>query len=301
VTSASKNCKVRAVLFDFEAITSSFGYDSDTGMLSGVQVVSEKAELSSVGRVTPNLDEVEHIADLLNVKLGLDDSKKGRNFTDNLKFQKSHVASDIRTKYADRLTQSRHRASLAALDRVKEERTDFLSRGDAATHFAARKITTQHSTRWIAGTGVGTLLTYLSQRSIDICLLPSHGAVTNELKISEYERMLDIEKQLTDVTFTLLLRPDETTWDTESCLSSCAYVMNNLESIQDAKSALLVSRREEYIKAAKQIGMATCRISPPNSRRGNLSAHYTVQSFREVRQVVDNINGISFNAVLNGQ
>ena len=40
-------------------------------------------------------------------------------------------------------------------------------------------------------------------------------------------------------------------------------------------------------------------IQPKNSRRGNVTAHYTTPSIPEVQEVVNEINGISFNSVLN--
>jgi hypothetical protein len=63
---------------------------------------------------------------------------------------------------------------------------------------------------------------------------------------------------------------------------------------------LWVSDRDDCLRAAKEAGLLTARIVRPNARRGNVSAHYTVETVGEIMTVVNEINGISFNAVLRG-
>jgi beta-phosphoglucomutase-like phosphatase (HAD superfamily) len=63
---------------------------------------------------------------------------------------------------------------------------------------------------------------------------------------------------------------------------------------------LWVSDRDDCLRAAKDAGLLTARVVRPNARRGNVSAHYTVQSVPEVQAVINEINGISFNTVLQG-
>ena len=60
-----------------------------------------------------------------------------------------------------------------------------------------------------------------------------------------------------------------------------------------------MSDQDNLLKAARDSGMITCRIRPKNARRGNISAHYTVEDVLQVQDVVNEMNGISFNAVLN--
>jgi FMN phosphatase YigB (HAD superfamily) len=71
------------------------------------------------------------------------------------------------------------------------------------------------------------------------------------------------------------------------------------ELAMDPHRVLLVSDRDEYLKAGKDLGMLTCRLQPKNARRGNITAHYTSPSVQDVQEVVNDINGISFNTVLN--
>ena len=62
---------------------------------------------------------------------------------------------------------------------------------------------------------------------------------------------------------------------------------------------MIVSDKDEYLKEAKDLGMITCRLRPKNARRGNVTAHYNSPSVPDVQEVVNEISGISFNAVLN--
>jgi FMN phosphatase YigB (HAD superfamily) len=64
---------------------------------------------------------------------------------------------------------------------------------------------------------------------------------------------------------------------------------------------MLVSSREEHLRAAKEEGWVTCRVRPKNAPRGNVSTHYTVEAVPDVRQVLDEINGISYSAVMSSR
>ena len=59
-----------------------------------------------------------------------------------------------------------------------------------------------------------------------------------------------------------------------------------------------VSDRDDCLRAAREAGLMTVRIRPPNARRGQVSAHYTVESVPDTQQVINEINGISFKTVL---
>ena len=64
-------------------------------------------------------------------------------------------------------------------------------------------------------------------------------------------------------------------------------------------SVLIVTDRDDYLKAAKELGMLTCRLQKKNQRRGNITAHFNTPSVPDVQEIVNEINGISFNSVLN--
>eukprot|EP00543_Licmophora_paradoxa_P015016 CAMPEP_0202470720 /NCGR_PEP_ID=MMETSP1360-20130828/82384_1 /ASSEMBLY_ACC=CAM_ASM_000848 /TAXON_ID=515479 /ORGANISM="Licmophora paradoxa, Strain CCMP2313" /LENGTH=126 /DNA_ID=CAMNT_0049096513 /DNA_START=123 /DNA_END=503 /DNA_ORIENTATION=- len=110
----------------------------------------------------------------------------------------------------------------------------------------------------------------------------------------EGQRMKDFMKQLPQVSFDLLLKEGE---QTGSILDN---LLEGLDS--DALATLVVSDRDDYLRSAKEAGMVTCRVRPhPNAPRGNISAHYNVTNLADVQDVVNEINGISFNAVFSAR
>jgi len=64
------------------------------------------------------------------------------------------------------------------------------------------------------------------------------------------------------------------------------------------KHCLVVSDRDDYLKIAKDGGMFTCRIRPKQGRRGNITAAYDVSAIVDVMDIINEIDGISFNSVL---
>ena len=315
---ASKNCRVQAVAFDFHVLTSAVADPSkqqqdDTP--SRKTSLDEKSASSSVlGNVLPDTNAVQQVASLLRVNLGGDSSSE-RDKTyemDDLSIltgekkpltekkkptpDKNHsIMSDIRSKYADKLAQ-RGLGGVSGVDLAKKQVEETLKRGDAGGHLAARKIAINEPStlgkRWIAQTGTGSLLQYMTQRSIKICLLPkpSNGSAYVEDTEDEGALMVDFTRQLKDVVFDVLLKDGS---DGAKFLVKQALEKLNLHP----NLILLVSDRDDYLKAAKEIGMITCRIRPTNARRGNISSNYMIPSIPEVRSVIDDMNGISFNAV----
>ena len=79
-------------------------------------------------------------------------------------------------------------------------------------------------------------------------------------------------------------------------LKSC--ILNKFETIHPNR-VLIVSDRDEYMREARDIGMMICRLQQKNARRGNITPHYSVETLGEVQGVVDEINGLSFNSILN--
>jgi hypothetical protein len=100
--------------------------------------------------------------------------------------------------------------------------------------------------------------------------------------------MKDFTKQLSLVSFDLLIEKGEN-------------VVDILKELQhefgiDPVATMVVSDKDDYLKAAKDEGMISCRIRPKNARRGNISAHYNVETVAQVQDVVNEINGISYSA-----
>lgn len=322
---ASKNCKLQAVCFDFEVLTKYTPPPSSKGKAAKAVVASEPQDKPKLGQdIQPNVTAVQQVANLLNVELGsMSSSKKKRgesneddlslltnDATEEPKTEKSTSKSsssnnmqpssgDIRAKYADKLAKRGVQGGLAEVEHAKHQVEETLKRGDAGGHWAARKVAAgnpvSRQSSWVALTGTGALLQYLTQRSIQIALLPrpssSSSTTSTPLDDSDQgERMQDFQRQLKDVAFSHLI--------SDGRPGASSLVQSLLEKTKlDPTKILLVSDRDDYLRAAKEASLMTCRIVPPNARRGNISAHFMVPDVPAVQQVVDEVNGISFNAV----
>ena len=225
--------------------------------------------------------------------------------------------TDIRSKYANKLRKAGVDGGVAGVDLANYQREESTKKGDAEGHLSARKMAMAqptadggagHSgTRWMALTGTGALLSTLTYRSMKIALLPRTAHMmsinNNNTERSPQERMVDFTRQLKDVHFDVLVDLPSNSGSTSADDDTVAVntmVQSALQKLDlDTKVILFVSDQDAYLRAAKEIGMLTCRIRPRNARRGNVSAHYTVESILEVENVVNDINGISFNVVLN--
>ncbi len=317
---ASKNCKVQAICFDFGTLTGSISSkEKEEILVAKENHATNEEQRQGLGKIIPDVGKITQIADILNVKLGNEkrifshrtlSSKEDADLSRLMEVDPSSVTKvvekqtnpllqfDVRSKYAPRL--AKKGVGLAGVDRMKQQLEDEKSnqRGDAASHFAARKMAmsepaTAGGDKWMALTGTGTLLQYLTQRSMKICLFPSLKSF-EILNTEEGDRMEQMKAQLNDVNFHSLIKTGS---DAEQVLQTA---LRDLD-LDSPLRILVVSDRDEYIRVAKESGLVTCRIIPPNARRGNVSAHYSVSSVPDVKDVVDEINGISFNAVLQGR
>mmetsp|Transcript_27337 Transcript_27337/g.38484 ORF Transcript_27337/g.38484 Transcript_27337/m.38484 type:complete len:184 (-) Transcript_27337:1010-1561(-) len=179
---------------------------------------------------------------------------------------------------------------MAGYERAKEEHEDTMKRGDAKSHLAARAIATQQSaskSKWLATTGTGSLMSFVTARSMKIALLP---IPQNDNPEKEGFYMEEFQKQLSNqVHLDVLVK------EGNHAKAILKHVADNV-GVPDGMT-MVVSNRDDYLKEAKDRGMITCRIQPLNSRRGNVTAHYNVKTLADVEEVVNEINGISFNAV----
>ncbi|KAL3817034.1 hypothetical protein ACHAXA_002946 [Cyclostephanos tholiformis] len=343
-----KNNKVRAVALDFHLITRSIeerrkmAEQESAGGIGNRQLKS-LAVSSPESIIQPDTSLVEQLANILNVKLGglsskskrsedddfssilgsLDPSEKSS--TDETNSVQKVISSpsrvdhmDIRTKYAAKL-RSKIDGGVAGLELVKSDMEGAMKRGDASIHLAARDLISSEgmggesntsSTRWLATTGVGKLLSYLSSRSMHIALLPlpstpSHPQSDEDVKRT-YQEMVTLTKQLPNVQFDLLLpdgrRRGEEKTERSNDNTSEDVLKNVLSKIHDIPPLqfVIVSDREDYLKAARDHGMYTCRIRPKSKRRGDFTTNYDVEDVGSVLDVINDINGISFNSALKG-
>jgi hypothetical protein len=118
--------------------------------------------------------------------------------------------------------------------------------------------------------------------------------------------METLTRQLPSVQFDLLVpdgrrRGEENTG--RSTDNTPEDVLKNvLSKIQDITPLqfVVVSDRDDYLKAARDSGMYTCRIRPKSKRRGEFTTDYDVEDVGSVLDVINDINGVSFNAALKG-
>ena len=209
---------------------------------------------------------------------------------------KAPPLSDPRAKYADKLRKKLD-GGLAGVENMKAQQEDALKRGDAAGHLVARKIASSQpvgtGSKWLAATGTGNLLVFLTNRSMKIVLLPVPQNTDKESNDAAARRMDDLEQQLPQVRFDLLVKDGHL---------SPSDILSNIQDKTDVSSGsiLVVSDRDDYLREAKERGHYTCRIRPKNAPRGNVTTNYTVSEVKEVEDVCNELNGISFNTVFSG-
>lgn len=212
---------------------------------------------------------------------------------------------DIRAKYAKQL-RNKVEGGLAGVEVAKHKREEMLSRGDAAGHFAARALAAANSvsvstsgSKWMATTGTGTLLSFLSMRSMKIALLPSPRIVSENEKDTYNRDMNDLTRQLPNVNFHLLVEGITDRNDGSEEVSIAKRLLENVTSgiNVDPISTLVVSDRDGLLKAARDLGYFTCRVRKKNAPRGNVTTNFTVESIQDVQDAVNELVGISYNAV----
>lgn len=318
---ASKNCRLQAICFDFETLTQSLDHRSaaespTSSPSSGGGTTTNPSQqpfaAPRLGDVRPDTTKIEQIAGLLKVDLGSSKTSPARarpdddDADDDLSLltgetkqppQTPSWSTDIRAKYAAKLSEK-------GVSGKKGGAVDSTQQGDASFHLAARHWVASAdtptdtaagqggATRWMARTGTGHLLQYATQRSIRLAMVPSHPGSEHPDE-AEAQQMQALQRQLPEVVWDALV-----TDGTENAPNLLEQALVGLEK-PPAAATLLVSRRDEYLRAAREAGWMTCRIRPKNAPRGNVSTHFTVESIPDVKQVLDEINGISYAAVLN--
>jgi len=340
-----KNNKIRAVALDFHLITRSIEQrrrEAASSLANDLEKNKKAANSKPVKiEVKPDMSMVEKMAGLLNIKLGdsspigLRKSAQADDTDDDLasvllgdkkdkqKLQESpkklapsstspHM--DIRSKYASKL-RNKIEGGVAGIDLMNYEREELMRRGDASSHLTAKSMIANNETnvnpsssRWLASTGVGQLLSFLTQRSMQIILLPVPSThqkpQTDEDRRRNEEEMTSLTRQLPNVQFDLCISEGRRRGDDPSVANENAahdileYVTTENNDIPPIQYAV-VSDRDDYLRSARERGMFTIRIRPKNTRRGDVTASYSVENVSEVQEIINEINGISFNSALN--
>ena len=312
----SKNSKLQAVAFDFEILTRSL-QDAATPAAAGdvpkptSPTASNRSNSSTSVHVTPDLNQIQQIASLLNV--AVDTGPTAAAAAAAPKSAGHHPSAppaaaaatadfvgyqDIRAKYASKL-----KGGVYGVELAKSKTEDALKGGDAPGHWAARKLAMQTSpsdasspNKWMALSGTGQLLAYLTHRGIKIALLPNTRLNDPQRQDTEFKFMSEFNKQLKDIVVDAVVPYDDNgTKGIKSMLQQ--GVIDDLDI--HPNKILMVSDKDEYLSMAKDLGMITCRLRPKNARRGNITAHYNAEDVASVQEVVNEITGISFSAVLN--
>lgn len=290
---ASKNSKLQAVAFDFDILTKSLEQAKQQQQQPATERDEKVPEINK--QVQADLDQVQQIANLLNVSVDTGTPATTPIPKSPKALPKTNVGEDIRAKYASKL-----KGGLAGVELAKSQIEQTLKSGDAAGHLAAREMAVRETaaspTKWMALSGTGKLLSYLTHRSIHIALLPSLKLNDDQKNETEFTHMTNLSKQLKGQAIIDCIVPFKDVTNTSEKVLK-AGVLNELNI--PAERVLVVSDKDDYLKAAKNLGMITCRLQPENGRRGNISAHYTAPTVPDVQEVVNEINGISFNVVLN--
>ena len=335
-----KNNKVMAVALDFHLITRSIEArrllaDEENAARNNSRDIKNASTQSNT--IKPDVSLVQSMANLLNVNLGgdsptvlkqpekeddlsailgsVEDTKEENKKSSTRQRAPPHM--DIRDKYASKL-KKKIDGGVAGLELANSEKEGTMSKGDASLHMSARNLISQEgmmqttntsSSKWLATTGVGKLLSFLSGRSMQIALLPLPSTISRpqsdeHVKQTE-EEMQSLTRQLPNIKFDVLIpdgrRRGEEQTERSNDNTAQDIIQNVLSKVEEVPPVkiVVVSDRDDYLKAARDSGMFTCRIQPLNKRRGNITTNYNVDDVASVQDVINEINGISFNATLN--
>lgn len=317
---ASKNSKVQAVAFDFRVLLN-LSKDA-TNQSAAEKAASEQMAMNrsmtqpawSNQGVDIDVDRVQQVAELLNVQLPSeskieDPFATAKNNKPPKPKDHNPAENDIRAKYAAKL-----KGGLAGIELAKSQVKDTVAVGDAPGHLAARKIaimggvpegSSSTANKWLASLEASQLLTLLTHRSIRIVLLPalSTAATTKSNDEENIPRMEDLKAQLKNVIIDKIVPKFENEGNnkaTSEDVIEAAFQKEILRDLDlDPSKVLVVSDRDPYLRVAREMGMMLCRLQAKNARRGSITAHYTVPGLGDVQEVLNEINGISFNTVLN--
>jgi len=318
-----KNNKVRAVALDFDLITRSIEERRHRAVAETENHTSHTSTTQAALQAQPDMSIVEQMSSLLGVQLGgtirgnpphsarleREDDVSAIHNGSSKKNNPPHIDHmDVRTKYAAKLRRTIE-GGVAGLDLAKAQKAETIKRGDAAMRMAARDLisaagvagdpsdaSSLSSSRWLTTTGIGKLLSFLTSRSVQIVLLPLPATPSRprfDQDVEETRQMMEsLTRQLPQVQFDLLV-PGSREDTAQSILTT---VLSHVEA--EPLRFLVVSDRDDYMKAARDAGMYTCCVRSKSQSRAAITTNYNVEDAADVLDVVNELNGISFNAAL---
>ena len=212
-------------------------------------------------------------------------------------------ADDIRAKYMAKLKAKRGIDASQILGTPGKVGSTASSEQDSTFHLSLRSSIVSSekdsepnkyaSGRWLPVSGMGKLLQYVCSRSIKVGimsgwpLLPSYKAGD----VMEYQRQLG----MVDFDFVF----DEGAAQDDEALVPASIQELDVESgsAGDLSGVMVVSQETRILKAARDANSYTCYVVPKSGRRCGISTNYTINSIGELRDVIDDVNGVSFNNV----
>jgi len=138
-------------------------------------------------------------------------------------------------------------------------------------------------------------------RSMKIALIPMPRIMNNDEKLQMKDDMESLTRQLPTIKFDLLL-DGEVESESLSSLDNNNIASLLLSKVRtkvdvDPMATLVVSDQDSYLRSARDMGCFTCRIRKKNAPRGNVTTNYNAEDMSGVQDVVNELNGISFNTV----
>ena len=237
---------------------------------------------------------------------------------------------DPRLKYMKKLKEKRgldvsdlQKASSAAKDAKLGDGSFHVNLRDAIKAQEKKGDPNRYSSRrWLPVSGMGSLLNYIQSRSIKIGayriitsfrLFP-HPTLNQPITSAGLLRPPELhssyldgdieeyDKQLADVEFDYKFDDGDGGAGKDS--KGPEFV------VQDAASGLgipreggktnflmVVSSNSKVLGAARDVNSYTCYLKPANGRRCDVSTNFSISNISELRDVVDEVNGISFSNV----
>jgi len=216
-------------------------------------------------------------------------------------------SSDIRSKYAFAL-RAKLSGGLAGVSDLTEAKNEILKKGDASLNMQAKILakdsasTNVNTSRWLAKSGVGSLLEFINKRSMKIAMIPGLDAQSDPKKFQKPTRleMEKLQEQLSrvDIDYLCTKFKDKTTDD---IVKEAADIVGTGFGNSDKNRVLVISDNDKLLLSARDLGYYTCLVRLPGGRHPSFTMNYTVENVEEVQEVVNEINGLSFNTVFSSR
>ena len=329
--SLSKRLKVRGVLFDYNVITnhapenikaeedeSSRASSSESSFFRLPQHVADMAAVLGVnvaatdkGVSLGRQEEREKIfsePEAMNETIDLSRRTSKKESQRKLPADVAPPgADDVRAKYMAKLKAKKGISASQILGTSGQAGSATASDQDSTFHLSLRDSIVSaennadpnkysNSGRWLPVSGMGRLLQYTSSRSIKI------GIMSGSPLLASYKAgdVQEYQKQLGKVDFDFVF--EEGVGNNGG--DAGALVAESIKELDveagvgdDLSGVMVVSQETEILKAARDANSYTCYVIPLNGRRCGISTNYTIKTISELRDCVDDVNGVSFNNV----